>query len=93
MQEPPPRRFGFNGQLGDIINNPVDRDSGNASEAIVDIFIEPRASNMFGYPECSPDGSGLSIPESIPHEEFSNSAFGIWLCVKICPMDVSDQLL
>ena len=49
----------------------------NASGDIVDRFIKPIASTIFGHPEFSLDGPGPSIAVSEPPDEFSNSAFRI----------------
>ena len=43
---------------------------GNTSEAIVEIFIKPRASTMFEHPVYSLDGPGLSMEVLGPHERF-----------------------
>ena len=38
-----------------------------------------RASTMFGYPAYSMGGIGYSIVESVPHENFFDSYFGVFL--------------
>ena len=55
----------------------VDKACGNTSGSVVERFIKSRASEMFGHPVHLLEGPGPSIPVSGPHEEFSNSAFGI----------------
>ena len=50
----------------------------NASGFIVERFIKPRSSQMFGQPAYSLGEPGLSIAVSVPHEEIFNSYFGIW---------------
>ena len=45
-------------------------------------FIKPRASAIFFHLAYSLDGPGPSIAVPGPHEEFSNSDFGIWIGVK-----------
>ena len=55
----------------------VDKSHGNASESIVERFIKPRESEIFGHPEYSLEDTGPSILLSVPQEEFFNSAFGI----------------
>ena len=57
----------------------VDKACGNTSGDIVERFIKPRSSTLFGHPLYSLDGPDPSISVSVPHEEFSNSAFGIWI--------------
>ena len=57
----------------------MDKAQGNSSGGIVEIFIKPRASTIFGHPEYSLDGPGLSIAVLGPHEEFFSSDFGIWI--------------
>ena len=55
----------------------ADKARGNTSGSIVESFIKTRASTMFGNPIYSLDGPGPSMAVSGPHEEFSNSSFGI----------------
>ena len=62
-----------------LLATTVDKDSGNASEDIFGKFIKPRTSRMFGHPAYSMDGTGPFISVSVPHKEFFNSAFGIWI--------------
>ena len=50
---------------------------GNANISILQRFIKPRTSIIFGYLTYSPDRPVPSILVSGPHEDFSNSAFGI----------------
>ena len=57
----------------------VDNACGNASGSIVERFIKPRASNIFGYPVYSLDGSGPSMVVSLPNEDFFNTTFVIWI--------------
>ena len=57
----------------------VDKARGNSSRAIVNRFIKPRASTIFGSLEYSMYEPGSSIAVSGPHEEFFNSAYGIWI--------------
>ena len=55
------------------------KDRGNASGSIVERFIKPRASTIFGHPGYSMDGPGTSIAVSGPHGEVFNRDFGIWI--------------
>ena len=48
----------------------VDNYRGNASGAILERFIKPRASSIFVHPAYSLDGPGPSIAISGPHENF-----------------------
>ena len=57
----------------------VDKACGNASGAIVKRFIRPRAFTIFFHTAYFLDGPGPLILASTPHEEISNSAFGIWI--------------
>ena len=57
----------------------VDKTRGNTSGLIVERFIKPRLSTIFGHPVYSLDVPGPSIAVSGPHEDFFNSAFGIWI--------------
>ena len=57
----------------------MDKACGNSNGAIVERFIKPRASPIFGHPLYSLDGPRISMEVSEPHEEFFNSAFGIWI--------------
>ena len=61
------------------LSTTVDNYRGNASEDIVERFIKPRASAMFGHPAYFPDGPGPYIEVSGPHENVFNSGFGIWI--------------
>ena len=58
----------------------VDKARGNAGGSIVERFIKPISSTIFVHPACSLDGPGSPISVSDPHEEFYNSAFGVWIC-------------
>ena len=64
------------------LDTTVDKARGNTSGAIVERFIKTRVSTIFGHPVYSLDGPGPSMVVSGPHEEFFNSAFGIWIGVK-----------
>ena len=79
--------------LATSFTNPVEKDCGNERISIVDIFIKPRASKMFGYTEYSLYVAWLSIAAPITHKEFFKSAFGIWLGRNVFQMDVADQLV
>ena len=57
----------------------VDKSSVNTNGSIVERFIKPRSSTIFGQLEYSLDVPGQPIEVSDPHEEFFNSAFGIWM--------------
>ena len=57
----------------------MDKACGNKSVAIVEIFIKPRASTIFGHLVYFMDGPGTSVEVSGPHKEFFNSYFGIWI--------------
>ena len=65
--------------LEPLLATTVDKDRGNASGAIVERFIKPIASTIFGHPAYLLDGRGFLIAVSGPHEEFSNSDFSIWI--------------
>ena len=52
---------------------------GNTSEAIVEISIKLRASTTFGNLVYSLDRPEPSMAVIIPHEEFFNSEFGVWI--------------
>ena len=65
--------------LEKLLATTVDKACGNASGSIVERFIKPRASTIFGHPEYSLDGPGPLITVSVPHEECLNSDFGIWI--------------
>ena len=69
----------------------VDKARGNTSGAIVEIFVKPRASTMFGHTVYSLDGPGPSMAVSGPHEEFFNSSFVICIGGKHVNMVVVDQ--
>ena len=64
----------------------VDKDSGNSGGSIVESFIKSRSSTMFVHPLYSMDGLGNPIEISGPHEEFLNSAIGIWISGNIFQM-------
>ena len=55
----------------------VDKACGKAGGSVVESFIKPIASTIFGHPVYSLDGPGPSVEVSGPHEEFFNSDFGI----------------
>ena len=57
----------------------VNKARGNAFRATVWRFIKPRASTIFFQAVYSLDETGPSMAVSGPHEEFFNSAFGIWI--------------
>ena len=65
--------------LETLLATTLDKARRNASGAIVERFIKPRASTMFGPLEYLLDGPGPSIVVSVPHEEFFNGEFGIWI--------------
>ena len=69
----------------------VDKARGNASGSIVERFIKPRASTIFGHPVYSLDGPGPSMEVLGTHEEFFNSAFSIWIGSDIFQMVAADQ--
>ena len=73
------------------LSNTVDKDHGNTGGSIMDSFIKPRASTMFGYPVYSIGGPGPSIAISGIYEEFLNSTFGIWIGGNHFQMVASDQ--
>ena len=58
----------------------VDKASGNTDGTIMDRFIKPRSSTMFGHSVYSLDGPGTTIAISGPHDDFSTvlSGYG-WL--------------
>ena len=53
----------------------VDKACGNTIGAIVERFIKPRASTMFGHAVYYLDGTGPSISVPIPHEVFFQQCF------------------
>ena len=57
----------------------MDKACDNKSGSIVESFIKPRASTIFGHPVYSLDMPGPSMAVSGPYEEFFNSALGIWV--------------
>ena len=69
----------------------ADKAHGNAVRAIVERFIKPRASTIFGHPVYFMDGPGALIVISGPHEEFFNSSFGIWISTKKFHIDAADK--
>ena len=69
----------------------MDKDHGNTGGSIMDSFIKPRASTMFGSPVYSIGGPGPSIAISGIYEEFLNSTFGIWIGGNHFQMVASDQ--
>ena len=71
----------------------VDKSRGNTSGSIVESFIKPRASKMFGHPVYLLDEPGPSISVSGPHEEFFNSAFALWIGGKNFRVDSVDKLV
>ena len=46
---------------------------------IVERFIKPRSSKMFGHPVYSLDRPGPLIAVSGPHEKIFNSNFALWI--------------
>ena len=78
--------------LETLLATTVDKDCGNTSGVTVEMFIKPRASKFFGHPLYSQDWSGPSIAVSVPHEEFFNSAFDLWIHRNNIKMDAVDQL-
>ena len=52
---------------------------GNESGDIVERFFKTIASTIFVHPEYLMDGPGPLIAVSVPHYEFYNSSFGIWI--------------
>ena len=67
--------------LETLLTTTVDKDFDNTSGAIVDRFIKPRASTIFGHPVYLLYGPGPSTAVSGPHEEFFNSALDLWMGV------------
>ena len=65
--------------LKTLLSTTMDKDRGKKSGSIVESFIKPRASTMFGHPVYFLDGPGTSISVSGPHEEFFNSGFYIYM--------------
>ena len=57
----------------------MDKSRGNQNGSIVERFIKPRASTIFVNMANSLDGPGPLIAVSVPHEEFFNSYFGIFI--------------
>ena len=57
----------------------VDYSFSNTSGAIVERFIKPSASTIFGHPVYYLDVPGPSMEVSVPHEDFFNSVFGVWI--------------
>ena len=55
----------------------VDKARGNTSVSIVESFIKPRASTMFGHPVYLLYGPAPSIAVAGPREELFNSAFAL----------------
>ena len=60
-----------------IVNNPdtslsttVNKAHGNLNRAILERFIKPRSSSIFGHPVYSMDGPGPQIAVSVPYEDF-----------------------
>ena len=70
----------------------VDKALGNTSGAIVERFIKPRASTMFGHPVYFLDGPGPSTSVPGPHEEYFNSDFALWISGKYFHMGAVDKL-
>ena len=75
----PPQDVLIMDNLETSLASTVYKDIGNTSGAIVERFIKPRASTMFGNPVYSLDGPGPPIAVSGPHEEFFNSDFALWI--------------
>ena len=63
--------------LETLLATTVDKSRGNTSGAIVERFIKPRVSTIFGHPEYFMDGTSPLIAVLGPHEEFFNSDFDI----------------
>ena len=68
----------FETPLATTVDKAIDNDIG----AIVESLIKHIASTVFFQPAYSLDGLGPLIAVSGSHEEFFNSAFGIWICGK-----------
>ena len=62
-----------------LLATTMDKAHGNTSGSLVESFIKPRASTIFGPLAYSLDGPRPSIEFSGPHEDFSDSSFGIWI--------------
>ena len=73
----PPTYALFMDNLETLLATTVDKASGNTRGSIVESFIKPIVSTIFGHPVYSLDGPGPSVEVSGPHEEFFNSDFGI----------------
>ena len=65
--------------LETFLSTTVNKDRRKTSGAIVERFIKNRASTIFGNPVYFLYGTGMSIAVSVPHEEFFNSNFAIWI--------------
>ena len=66
-------------------------DSWEYVRVIVERFIKSRSSKMFGHPVYFIDGPGPWILILGTHEQFFNSAFGIWIGINIFQMDAAYQ--
>ena len=62
-----------------LLATTVDKVCWNTSGFIVDRFIKPIESTMFGHLVYLVDGPGMLIEIAGPHEEFFNIDFGIWI--------------
>ena len=61
----------------------MDKDRGGENVALVESFIKPRDSTIFGRLTYSLDGPVPPIAVSGPQEEFLNSVFRIWVGGKL----------
>ena len=52
---------------------------GNTSGAILERFLKPTTSTMFGHPVYFLDGPGPSIGVSVLYEDLLNSDFDLWI--------------
>ena len=77
-KEPPPDVLLMD-NLETSLSTTVYKDCGNTGGAIIEIFIKTRASKMVDHPVYFMEEIGPLIEISCPHEEFFNSAFGIWI--------------
>ena len=77
-KEPPPDALIMD-NLETLLATTVDKSRGNTSVSIVERFIKPRESTIFGHPVYSLDGPGSSMAVLGTHEGFFNGDFGIWI--------------
>ena len=68
-------------KLDILLSTPVGKTCGDESGTILEIFIKIRSSTTFFCAAYSLYGPGTSIASSVPHEEFLNGAFGVWVYV------------